>query len=363
MGFNYGIGISSMVCLAALGMGSCAAIEEEPMPDVNATPTKLELEVPDGFPSPVYMEDNPLTEQGVLLGKTLFFDKSISADGRVSCASCHNPALAFSDGLALGAQGVSGKALERHSPALFNLAWMGNGLFWDGGSKNLESQALGPLTHADEMGMDLAELEYVLSLNPSYTEMFDAAFEDGTTAVNVAKALAQFQRTLVSADSKYDRWMGEASGVRFTDSELKGFALVKKHCASCHSGELFTDNKFHNNGIDEDFSDTSHEMIRLGRYRISHAEADMGAFKTPSLRNSMVTAPYMHDGRFGTMDEVLDHYANQVANTAYTSRLVFQNGEKAGIPLSQEDISAIKDFLHTLTDQDFIGKDYWTDSN
>jgi cytochrome c peroxidase len=356
-----GIGAVLLTVFATLILAGCQPMDE--MPDTSSSPRLLTLTVPAGFPASVLMESNPLTEEGVLLGRTLFFDPGISANGKVSCSSCHEPSLAFSDGVRIPQNGVSGHPLHRHSPALFNLAWSGNGLFWDGGSKNLESQASGPLTHADEMGMDISELEHRLRQDQAYTELFESAFGDGVSGANVAKALAQFQRTLISANSRYDQSVGPLRKVELNDAELKGLTLVRKHCAACHSGELFTDNRFHNNGLDADFSDGSHEMVYLGRYRISHAEADIGAFKTPSLRNIMVTAPYMHDGRFNSIDEVLDHYSEGIKEVATTSRLLYQDNGRAGIPLNKEERSAIIAFLNALTDRDFIDNESWRNSN
>lgn len=348
---------------AIVGLFGACTMEVDPKPIAGFQTTPLELSRPDHFPAPILMKSNPLTEEGVLLGKTLFFDPSISANGKVSCASCHIPSLAFSDGVAIPESGVSGKSLERHSPVLFNLAWMGNGLFWDGGSKNLESQAFGPLTHADEMGMDMTELEHRLILDGVYVELFEDAFEDGISSPNVVKALAQFERTLISASSKYDQSKQAEAGIELSEQELKGFSLVQNHCAVCHKGELFTDNQFHNNGLDSDFSEGGHELVLLGRYRISHEEKDMGAFKTPSLRNVMLSAPYMHDGRFNTIDEVLDHYSDGVNDVSTTSELVYQKEGGAGIPLSQADKAAIKAFLHTLTDHDFVTDKAWPVTN
>lgn len=337
--------------------GACTLEADEPIVGFRTTP--LELSLPDHFPAPILIESNPLTEEGVLLGKTLFFDPAISANGKVSCASCHLPRLAFSDGVAIPESGVSGKALERHSPVLFNLAWMGNGFFWDGGSKNLESQAFGPLTHADEMGMDINELEHRLKMDRAYVELFEAAFEDGISSPNVVKALAQFERTLISASSKYDQSKKSETEVELSEQELMGFALVQNHCTVCHKGELFTDNLFHNNGLDADFSNGGHEMVLLGRFRITQEEKDRGAFKTPSLRNVMLSAPYMHDGRFNTIDEVLDHYSDGVNDVLTTSELVYQKEGGVGIPLSKSDKAAIKAFLHTLTDHDFVTDEAW----
>lgn len=289
------------------------------------------------------------------LGRQLFYDGMLSANGTVSCATCHHQEMAFSDGQAVTTQGVSGRPLERHSPVLFNLAWSDQGLFWDGGSKNLESQAFGPITHADEMAMDLRVLEERIRQHDTYPALFRQAFADGPTAANVAKALAQFQRTLVSGTSRYDRYAsGPAAGTGLSAQELHGLALVRQKCGSCHSGKLFADYRYHNNGIDADFSDDSHEWIHRGRYRITFDPADLGAFKTPSLRNVMVSAPYMHDGRFATMDDVLEHYRTGVRDTDATSRLLYQRDGQAGIPMTDTEKAAILAFLETLTDDAFL---------
>ena len=337
-----------------LFLASCDIIHHENPPDLPNTPTLIGLQVPGNFPAPVLMPDNPISSEGVLLGKILFYDPGLSLDGSVSCASCHDQKLAFSDGASLGNFGVSGRPLVRHSPTLINMAWMDKGFFWDGGSKNLESQAFGPLTHADEMGMSLDGLEDRLAGDAGYTELFYKAFEDGVTFQNVAKALAQFERTLISSNSKYDKYIRKERGSSLTNLELNGLTLVQKHCASCHKGELFTDNDFHNNGIDEKFEDQSHELSYFGRYRITFQSEDMGAYKTPTLRNVMVSAPYMHDGRFSSIETVLKHYVEGVKDVTTTSRLLYQNDGKAGIPLSEQDIKSITAFLHTLTDSEFL---------
>lgn len=296
----------------------------------------VKLQVPVNFPSVVEHADNPLTEEGIELGRMLFYDVRLSGNNKISCASCHRQDLAFSDGRALTTAGTSGQALKRHTPVLFNMAWAENGLFWDGGSKNLESQALGPLTSADEMFQDLTVLEQELKADPEYVKRFGMVFKDGIRSVNVIKALAQFQRTLLSGTSRYDQYRRAESGAGLTENELLGMSLVNSKCKTCHSGELFTDNNYHNNGIDATFSD-DHEGIYQGRFRVTFNPLDLGKFKTPSLRNVLVTAPYMHDGRFKTIDEVLDHYQG-----------------KGGIPITQKERQAIVAFLGTLTDHEFI---------
>lgn len=318
--------------------------------------TPYVMEVPANFPKPAAMQDNPLTKAGVELGRRLFYEPLLSSTMTVSCASCHHQDRAFSDGLILSNLGISGKALDRHSPALFNLAWANNGLFWDGGSKNLESQAFGPLTHEDEMGIYFPEMVDRLMAKPLYVGLFKEAFGENPTAAGVVRALAQFQRTIISANSKYDRYKRKEGQVSFSEDELLGMQLVQSKCGGCHSTDLFTDNNYHNNGIDTDFSDDSKDWVYKGRYRISYDIKDLGAYKTPSLRNVMVSAPYMHDGRFATIDEVLKHYQSGIKNTIYTDRLLFQANGNPGIALSDREVKAIKAFLISLTDEKLLSE-------
>lgn len=322
----------------------------------------VRLKVPANFPKYVDDIDNPLTEQGIELGRLLFYDKRLSGNNQISCASCHQQDLAFSDAVALNNIGVSRKTLDRHSPALINLAWANTGLFWDGGVTNLESQAFAPLTSADEMHQNLSELEFELKQVPAYVKLFNLVFNSEVKSVHVVKALAQFQRSLVSGDSKYDQFIRKENNVSLTNLELAGLNLVTEKCKICHSGELFTDNRYHNNGIDDAYSDEL-EGIHQGRYRITQIPFDMGKFKTPTLRNIMLTAPYMHDGRFKTIDEVLEHYNIGLKNSASIDLLLFQNGKQLGIPISISEKVAIKAFLNTLTDQHFITNKKFSNPN
>jgi cytochrome c peroxidase len=229
-----------------------------------------------------------------------------------------------------------------------------DGLFWDGGSLNLESQAFGPLSAVDEMNQALPVLIDELNAVPDYVNRFKRVFNTEITTAGIVRALAQFQRTLISSNSRYDKYSRKETGGYLSTAEERGLQLVRLKCASCHSGELFTDNGYHNNGIDSDFSNTEHENIFQGRYRITYNTADMGKFKTPTLRNSMLTAPYMHDGRFSTMEEVLNHYSDGVKITATTDVLVQQGNGTPGISLTADDKKNIIAFLHTLTDSAFI---------
>ncbi|MGE6219187.1 cytochrome-c peroxidase [Nubsella zeaxanthinifaciens] len=346
------------LCLALLLLVSSCKKEET---NLVFDDEKYHLAVPNNLPPWVDDVDNPLTKSGVALGRLLFYDKRLSGNNQLSCASCHQQQLAFSDGVALNDTGVSKQQLHRHTPTIFNLLWANSGLFWDGGSTNLESQAFGPLTSSDEMAQNLYELEAELKAVPKYRELFEKAFNNGITSANVVKALAQFQRTLISAGSRYDKFKRN-EGITLSEMELQGLKLVEEKCKSCHQGELFTDNKFHNNGIDISFSDDV-EGIYQGRFRVTFNPQDLGAFKTPTLRNIMLTAPYMHDGRFKTIDEVFGHYSSGIKPSATVDKQLFQNNGTLGIPLTTTEKVAIKAFLNTLTDQELINNKTVSDPN
>ncbi|WP_299823801.1 cytochrome c peroxidase [uncultured Pontibacter sp.] len=297
-------------------------------------------------------ERNPTTKEGILLGRMLFYDPVLSKNGNVSCATCHQPDKAFTDGKALSTAGVSGKPLLRHVPTLANVAWM-QGLFWDDGAKDLESLSFGPLTHPDEMGQNLKELARKLQQHAKYPAMFRKAFgTDSITSAAIGRALAQFQRTLISGNSRYDKYIRNEAGSSLTALELNGLVLFKEHCSSCHTSDFFTDNQYHNNGLDAAYSDAN-EAMEYGRGRITHAPEDIGKYKTPTLRNIALTAPYMHDGRFTTLEQVLEHYASGVIASA-TLAPELQKQERLGIPLTQAEKESIIQFLGTLTDEEFV---------
>jgi len=305
-----------------------------------------------------FPQRNPITKPGIALGKKLFFDPILSGNNQISCATCHQPSRAFTDGLALSDQGVSGKKLQRNVPSLVNLAWQ-KGSFWDGGAKDLESLVFGPLTHADEMGQDLHELVQELNEQTTYRSLFNKAFgKDTIYSALIARALAQYQRTLISAHSRYDRFIRKEPGAILTAIELKGMEVFEQKCGSCHQfgkgkNDFFTDHAYHNNGLDSTYA-SGFEGIFQGRFRVTRDSADMGKFKTPTLRNIALTAPYMHDGRFATLEAVLEHYDHEMVNST-TLDTVFQRGDgSVGIPLTEEEKEAIVVFLCTLTDAAFL---------
>ncbi|MBX2926634.1 MAG: hypothetical protein KF852_02260 [Saprospiraceae bacterium] len=318
-------------------------------------PTAYALQEPPGFVRMIIPEDTPLTEEGIELGRRLFFDPILSADSTISCASCHLPELAFSDGMRTST-GVQGRIGRRNSPSLANVGYYYKGLFWDGRVSTLEEQSLHPVEDSLEMANTWPEAERSLRAHPSYPALFRRAFGiNTTTEINsdlVGKALAQFQRTLLSADSKFDQKMrGEAA---FTAQEQRGWTIFfdasmevpHSECSHCHADPLFTNLDFANNGIDsvvrlEDFPDR-------GRGEVSGNRYELGAFRVSTLRNIALTAPYMHDGRFDTLEDVIEHYAGG----GHAAENL--NPNVMPLRLSAQDKADLIAFLHTLTDSTFV---------
>ncbi|WP_456461102.1 cytochrome-c peroxidase [Reichenbachiella sp.] len=284
-----------------------------------------------------------MTQAGVTLGKDLFFDQRLSANEQISCASCHQPEFAFSDHKKFSL-GHSENALKRNTPPLFNLAWSAS-FFWDGGVKNLESLSFAALMNPDEMGVDLTDLCEKLNRNELYKEAFRTAFGiDSVSSAYISRALAQYIRTLVSANAKYDSV--QLGLTRYNNEEQEGEKVFLKNCASCHTPPLFTDLRFHHNGIDQVYS-SDHLSLTTGRFRITRDSLDLGKYKTPSLRNLKYTAPYMHDGRFANLDQVLMHYQNQ--NTLNQN----QDSLVSLIKFSDQEKEDLKSFLMTLENPSF----------
>jgi cytochrome c peroxidase len=316
--------------------------------------TPFEFKMGATFPMPDLPKDNPLTVERVELGQRLFFDKRFSINDRQSCADCHSPDRAFTDGLptARGAEGVFG---PRKTMPLFNLAWKKE-FFWDGRAKSLRQQVLVPIQNPIEMHQSLTDLVVKLArTNETYPPLFSKAF--GSPEITVEKitlALEDYLLTLTSFDSKFDRVMrGEQT---FTSEEQRGFELFSTEydprlnqfgadCFHCHGGPLFQSQGFANNGLDETFSD-------LGLGKVTGWTLDNGKFAVPSLRNVALTAPYMHDGRFKTLDEVIDHYATGVKRSATLDPNLAKHPD-GGVPLSPADRHALVAFLKTLSDEKF----------
>jgi cytochrome c peroxidase len=267
-------------------------------------PETLSLDdLPLGLTPRPQAKDNPLTAARVALGRRLFFDPILSADGTVACASCHRPDHGFASAEAKP-RGIRGQQTTRRAPTLLNRAY-GKSFFWDGRAGSLEEQALQPIEHPAEMGSSVADAVKRLQAHKDYPALFTAAFPDGVTAANLGKSLASFERVLLRGDSRIDRFRQKGKHGGLTPAERHGLWLYesKGQCWRCHAGPIFSDEDFHNTGVS-----WGKEPLDLGRFAVTKKEADRGKFKTPTLRGVALTAPYMHDGSLKTLDEVVEFY-------------------------------------------------------
>lgn len=322
----------------AIALNACEidpAIKEElPANDIR-------FAIPPGWPYPHYdFSTNRLTKDGFILGRKLFYDPKLSRDNTISCGSCHQQFAAFSHLDHPVSHGIDGLLGTRNAPGIFNMNWQTN-FMWDGGVNHIEVQPLAPITNPVEMDEDIANVVLKLQNDPAYRDLFEKAF--GTTTVTsqlIFKAMAQFMGMMVSDGSKYDKFTrGQLS---LNANESAGLALFQTHCASCHTAPLFTNNQYMNNGLDSTFTDP-------GRGGITLMPSDSGTFKVPSLRNVALTSPYMHDGRFETLQQVLDHYSGGIKNSSTLHPTL-----AGGIALTAQEKTDIIHFLDALTDQSFI---------
>ncbi len=326
---------------------------------IEYNPTEFLPDVPEEFPLLEIPEDNPLTSDGIRLGQHLFFDPILSADSTMSCASCHLPEAGFTDQLAFST-GIDGVAGERSSMSLVNSGFSFNGLFWDGRIPSLETQALLPVEDPIELHHDWQEVIPALRNLPLYQELFRKAFGISTTSEITkelaAKAIAQYERVLISGNSNFDKFL--RFEYFFSEEESNGFAMffdkdpeiIDAECFHCHSASLFTDNSFRNNGLDE-VTDLA-EFSDLGRGAVTGNPLDNGKFRVPTLRNITLTAPYMHDGRFQTLEEVIDHYDSGGHFAPNRDPLIYELG------LTNTEKQNLLAFLHTLVDTSYLSKEY-----
>lgn len=294
--------------VAGLTMWSCR--KDFKLVDEHA-PTPYQITIPKGFSAdPADMNqraDNPITVEGVALGRMLFYEKKLSGNNTQSCGSCHKQELAFTDGLAQGI-GEQGQRTPRGTMPIFNLLWS-KSFTWNGGMPNLEEQLIVPITNPVEMNQDLNQLVNELQTDPNYPYLFKKAFgTDSITIPLVQKAIAQFERSIVSGNSKYDLYLQRK--INLTNDEFQGSLLFadmqKGDCIHCHTiGGTFTNFDFKHNGLD---TPTAGSVIDVGRYPVTKEGTDSMKFKTPTLRNIALTAPYMHDGRLKTLEDVIDFY-------------------------------------------------------
>ncbi|MBK9338246.1 MAG: cytochrome C peroxidase [Lewinellaceae bacterium] len=335
-------------------------------------PQAYALIKPDHFPQVPIPPDNPLTVDGVQLGRRLFYDPILSGDSTQSCASCHLPQGSFTDNLAVSV-GIDGIGGRRSAMSLLNIAYATNGLFWDGRSPSLEDQALRPVEDPIEMHNTWTNVIAKLKVHPTYPELFRKAFGIKNTREMTkelaARAIAQFERILISSGtSKFDQYLQGNRDI-LDDDELDGklmyfeeggpAGLPDAQCFHCHGGITLTGNQYFNNGLTE--AATLDDFVDKGRGEVSKNPSDNGKFRSPTLRNVALTAPYMHDGRFQTLEEVLDHYGTHGKNSPNKDPLIPQVGYPipGSSPLQYTELlpkhkQALVKFLHTLTDTTFV---------
>jgi cytochrome c peroxidase len=317
--------------------------------------TSYPFAIPSYFPK-VPVNSLQVTVDGASLGRFLFYDPILSRDSTISCASCHKQAVAFGDSNIAFSKGIGGTLQKRNTPPLFNLLWS-PGFFWDGRAADIESQVSHPLRQHDEMNMQWSEVVNRLRSSKFYRAKFRQVFgSDNIDSTLISDAIGQFERTIISCNSKYDRVLQGRSA--FSEDESKGFVLIndmtKGDCLHCHttdSDPLGTTFAFSNNGLDTNLNPLLYKD--KGRGGITNITSDYGKFKIPSLRNVGLTAPYMHDGRFKTLEEVLNFYSDGVNMCAnIDSKMEFAN--QHGTHLTSLEKKQIIAFLHTLTDSALI---------
>ena len=305
--------------------------------------TPIYIEIPNNWPKPVYdFKKNPLTEEGFQLGRQLFYDPILSKDNTISCSSCHLQATGFTHVDHELSHGIEGKIGTRNSLTLQNLAWNKH-FMWDGGINHLDVQALAPITSEVEMNETLENVVKKLQNSEKYVGQFEKAF--GTKKITgqlTLKAISQFLVSLTTSNSKYDKVIRNEE--KFTEMEQKGYNLFQEQCASCHKEPLLTNNEFKNNGLPMDA-----DLKDLGRMKITQNSKDSLLFKVPTLRNIEFTFPYMHDGRFKTLTEVVKHYNSGINKSKTLSKELQQP-----MNLSDNERTELVAFLKTLTDKTFL---------
>ncbi|HMR93573.1 MAG TPA: cytochrome c peroxidase [Chitinophagaceae bacterium] len=305
--------------------------------------TYLQQEKPAAFPPPVYdFADNPLSEEGITLGRELFYDGNLARDGMISCASCHQQIAAFGTFEHDRSHGYNNSHTLRNAPVLFNLAWQDK-FHWDGRFSSLFEEAAQPIHDTLEMASGFDRIIDYLQKEPHYRTAFKKVFSsEFIRPEHVLKALAQFTGTLVSANAKYDKYKrGEAS---YTVDEESGYALFQAKCATCHPEPMFTDYSYRNIGLPVDPF-----LLDYGRQRVTGQTADSLKFKVPTLRNVYISSNYMHDGRFNTLSQCINHYRTGVQISPTLDPLL-----ASGIALTDDEARQIALFLRTLTDSSFI---------
>lgn len=327
-----------------------ACKDETTFEPVDANPTPIGLTIPENFPEPFYaLDNNPLTKEGIALGKSLFYDSRLSRDNTISCGFCHMQPTAFTHHGHDVSHGVDDKLGRRNSLPIQNLIFY-KSFFWDGGVHNMDLVGLNAIASEVEMDEEVDNILAKLRADPSYPIQFRKAFgSEEITSTRFLQALSQFLATMISSNSTYDMHVRGEQNVTLTETELRGLELFQKNCSGCHATDLFTDQSYRNNGFSSD-ADLTRDK---GREEITLNPEDRGKFKVPSLRNVEYTAPYMHNGKLRSLEAVLDFYSSGVNDSPTLDPLMKQEG-RLGFALTADDKKAIIQFLHTLTDKNYI---------
>lgn len=330
-----------LLCIAVASTSMINACKKKDVEKHTVTP--LVFSVPKGFPAPNYQfTNNPLTQEGFDLGKKLFYDGRLSKDGNFPCASCHQQVAAFATFDHDLSHGFNNQFTTRNAPGLFNMVWHKE-MHWDGGINHIEVQPLAPLTAPNEMAEDINNVIGKLQADEKYRQLFRSAFGDETiNSQRMLFAITQFVGSLVSGNSKYDKM--KAGTATFTSFEENGYKLFQSKCASCHQEPLFTDFSFRNNGLP-----LNNFLKDFGRMRITSKKEDSLKFKVPSLRNVVQTFPYGHDGRFTSLNQMIEHYSTGIQDGPTLDPLL-----KTKIPLNPTEKFYLTQFLATLTDSTFL---------
>jgi len=315
---------------------------------VSFTPIELKKTsfiVPTGWPQPMYsLTKYPLTEEGFQLGRTLFYDPLLSRDSSVSCASCHNQSNSFTRVDHAQSRGIEGRKGSRNAPALMNLAWK-KLYMWDGAVTNIEVLALAPITNPNEMNETIEHVVKKLNASSAYRQQFEKVFGDSVvTGQHLLLAITQFVIQLNSFNAKYDKYIRKDVDGKFTNEEEHGLQLFRQHCVACHTEPLFSNNQFENNGLPVD-----NTLQDIGRMKVTQNPADSLKFSVPTLRNIEYSAPYMHDGRFTELAQVVNHYASGIVRSGNLSK-------KLSFPilLKDDEKKDLITFLMTLSDRDYL---------
>lgn len=339
------------VCLVALFFASCQEDVQLPQNEI------IPFEVPSNFPAPHYnLESNPITQKGFELGKKLFQDGRLSSDGVVSCSFCHQQSSGFTHHGHQFSHGVENRRGTRNSQPIQNMAFQKE-FGWDGATFHLDLFPIIPITNPDEMNETVTNVIQKIENDNAYRNLYRQAFDNGlVNAENTFKALSQYMLLMVSANSKYDKYIRNEDGVVFNQQETNGMQTFQQKCAVCHTSDLFTDDAFRNNGLQ-----INPVLNDLGRMRVTLEEEDKYKFKVPSLRNVALTAPYMHDGRFGSLESVLNFYQHGVQDTENLDPILKHSDGSLGIDLNEEEKENLIIFLNTLTDEEFINDERFSE--